>query len=117
MLRHHGAVPAGHFAAASAHPDLSRGIGIPGRAAAVGAAGGLAVVGGLAALGLPPLRTVLHGVVDELLFGARADPLEAATHVADHSAGDPVLALRAVRDALGLPYAALRVGDAVELLD
>lgn len=74
--------------------------------------GELAVVGGLAALGLPPLRAALRGVVDELLFGVHSDPLEAATHVADRSAGDPVLALRAVREALGVPYAALRVDGA-----
>ena len=71
--------------------------------------GELAVLGGLVALAVPPLRTVLHGVVDELLFGARSDPLEAAAHVAGRSAGDPVLALRAVREALVLPFAALRV--------
>lgn len=76
--------------------------------------GELAVVGGVSALALPPLRTALRGVVDELLFGARSDPLDAATHVADRSAGDPVLALRAVREALALPYAELRVdGSAV----
>ena len=40
--------------------------------------GELAVVGGLAALALPPLTRVLRGVVDELLFGARSGPLEAA---------------------------------------
>ena len=76
--------------------------------------GELAVVGGVSALALPPLRVILRGVVDELLFGARSDPLEAATHVADRSAGGPVDALRAVREALALPYAALRVnGESV----
>ncbi len=75
--------------------------------------GGLAVVGGLTALGVPPLLTALRGVVDELLFGVRSDPLEAATHVAGHSVGDPVLALRAIREALALPYAVLRVEGVV----
>ncbi|HYN30830.1 MAG TPA: histidine kinase [Dermatophilaceae bacterium] len=69
----------------------------------------LAVAGAVCALAVPLLQTVLHGVVDELLFGARSDPLEAATHVAGRSAGEPVLALRAVREALALPYAVLRV--------
>jgi two-component system NarL family sensor kinase len=69
----------------------------------------LAVAGALATLPLPAMRTALRGVVDELLFGQRSDPLDAATHVADHAAGDPVLALRAVREALTLPYAVLRV--------
>lgn len=40
------------------------------------------VAGALATLPLPALRTALRGVVDELLFGLRADPLDAATHVA-----------------------------------
>lgn len=69
----------------------------------------LAVAGAIATLPLPAMRTALRGVVDELLFGQRSDPLDAATHVADHAAGDPVLALRAVREALALPYAVLRV--------
>lgn len=71
--------------------------------------GQLSVLGGVAALCLPPLRTALRGVVDEVLFGRRSDPLTAATHVAGHSDGDPLLALRAVREALDLPYAVLRV--------
>ena len=77
------------------------------------AVGELAVTAAVVALPLPLLRTALRGVVDELLFGARADPIAAATHVADRSAGDPVLALRAVREALALPYAVLRVDGSV----
>jgi len=75
--------------------------------------GALAVIGGVVALGAPPLLTALRGVVDELLFGVQSDPLEAATHVAGHVAGDPVLALRAIREALTLPYAMLRVRGVV----
>ena len=63
---------------------------ILGRPAAVAE---LAVAGALATLPLPALRTALRGVVDELLFGLRADPLDAATHVAGSDVGDPVLAL------------------------
>lgn len=76
--------------------------------------GALAVVGALAALTLQPLRVVLRGVVDQLLFGTRPDPLDAAHELAGHIGDDPVLALRAIRSALVLPYASLRV-DGVEL--
>ena len=76
--------------------------------------GVLGVVGALAATTLHPLQVVLRGVVDRLLFGERPDPLGAASHVVDHIGGDPVLALRALRESLVLPYAALRVGG-VEL--
>ncbi len=75
--------------------------------------GALAVVGGMVALGVPFVRTALHGVVDELLFGVRPDPITAATHVAGQSDGDPLLALRAIREALTLPYAVLRVDGVV----
>ena len=68
--------------------------------------GVLGVVGALAATTLHPLQVVLRGVVDALLFGERPDPLGAASHVVDHIGDDPVLALRAIREALVLPYAA-----------
>ena len=71
------------------------------------AIGVLAVIGALAATTFHPLRVVLRGVVDELLFGERPDPLDAATRVADRIGDDPVLALRAIREALLLPYASL----------
>src|SRR5262245_61422866 len=51
------------------HPDPSPGV--------------LAFVGVLLAIGVHPLRVVLRGLIDELLFGDRPDPLSAATHVAD----------------------------------
>ncbi|MEZ5091843.1 sensor histidine kinase [Nocardioides sp.] len=68
----------------------------------------------LLAAGFGPLRTVLRGLIDELLFGERRDPLDAATEVAGRVGDDPVLALRAIREALLLPYASLRA-DGVEL--
>jgi signal transduction histidine kinase len=71
--------------------------------------GVLGVVGALAATTLHPLQVILRGVVDALLFGERPDPLGAASHVVDHIGDDPVRALRAIREALVLPYAALRV--------
>jgi two-component system NarL family sensor kinase len=71
--------------------------------------GTLAVMGALAATTFHPLQVVLRGVVDELLFGARPDPLGAATQVVGYIGDDPATALHAVREALVLPYAALRI--------
>jgi signal transduction histidine kinase len=70
--------------------------------------GALGVLGAICALGFHPTTVVLRGVVDQLLFGDRPDPLRAATQVADRIGDDPVLALRAIREALVLPYASLR---------
>ena len=72
--------------------------------------GVLAVLGALVATTFHPLRVVLRGVLDEMLFGDRPDPLDAATRVADRIGDDPVLALRAIREALVLPYASISVG-------
>ena len=71
--------------------------------------GTLAVIGALAAATFHPLQVVLRGVVDELLFGARPDPLGAATQVVGYVGDDPATALDAIREALVLPYAALRI--------
>ena len=76
--------------------------------------GVLALVGALAATAFHPLRVMLRGVVDELLFGDRPDPLDAAARVVGRVGDDPVLALRAIREALVLPYASLSSGG-VEL--
>ena len=67
-----------------------------------------ALIGVVCAIGVHPLRVRLRGVVDQLLFGDRPDPLRAATRVADSVSDDPTLALDAVRKALVLPYAVLR---------
>lgn len=69
--------------------------------------GTLSVVAALCAIGFQSSRVVLRGVIDQLLFGDRPDPLVAASHVGESIADDPVLALRAIREALTLPYAAL----------
>jgi two-component system NarL family sensor kinase len=61
---------------------------------------------------LEPLRRQLRLVSDELLFGIRPDPLAAAGSLASGIGGDPAEALDAVRSALVLPYAALRVEGA-----
>lgn len=71
-----------------------------------------AVIGLVLAAGFHPLRVVLRGVIDELLFGDRPDPLVAATEVADRIGDDPLLTLRAVREALVLPYASITVDRA-----
>lgn len=68
------------------------------------------------ALGVHPLRRVLRGVVEELLFGRRRDPLDAAARVVGSVGDDPGSALEAIRDALGLPYAAV-VADGVTLAE
>lgn len=61
------------------------------------------------ALALHPVRRQLRLVSDELLFGRRPDPVVAARQVAVGVGEDPATALEAVRTALVLPYAALRV--------
>ncbi len=68
-----------------------------------------ALVAAGCALALHPLQVLLHGVVDEMLFGHRPDPLRAATHVAGSSITDPATAIATIRDALVLPFVALRV--------
>lgn len=70
--------------------------------------GTLGLLAALLALGVHPTVVLLRGVVDQLLFGDRPDPLHAATTVADRIGDDPVLALQAIREALVLPYASLR---------
>ncbi len=76
--------------------------------------GALGVLAALAATTYPPTRVVLRGVVDQLLFGERPDPLGAASAVAGRIGADPVVALRAIREALVIPYAAVMV-DGVPL--
>ncbi len=51
----------------------------------------------------------MRGVVDQLLFGERPDPLGAASQVVGRIGEDPLPALRAIREALVVPYAALLV--------
>lgn len=65
------------------------------------------------AFGVRPLQVMLRGVVDQLLFGDRPDPLAAASSLADRIGDDPALALAAVREALVLPYASIRSGGEV----
>ena len=71
--------------------------------------GAQALLAALSATAYHPTCVVLRGVVDELLFGARPDPLGAASEVAGRIGADPVVALRAIREALVVPYASLVV--------
>lgn len=75
-------------------------------------AGAMAVVAALAATTLHPLQVALRGVMDELLFGRRPDPLGTAGQLADQVSDDPAVALDRIREALVLPYAELRVDGA-----
>jgi two-component system NarL family sensor kinase len=81
--------------------------------------GVLGLLAAVAAFALHPARVVLRGVVDQLLFGERPDPLGAASAVAgllgtQQSGADPVVALQAIREALVVPYAALEVAGVVD---
>jgi signal transduction histidine kinase len=90
-----------------------------GIAGAIRAAGGnpsdgvLALLGVSLAAAFEPTRRLLQGVIDELLFGDRADPGQAMAGVGERLSDDPVLALRALRQSLVLPYAALLADGAV----
>jgi len=76
--------------------------------------GAQALLAALSATIYQPTCVILRGVVDQLLFGERPDPLGAASAVADRIGADPVVALRAIREALVIPYAAVLV-DGVPL--
>jgi two-component system, NarL family, sensor kinase len=73
----------------------------------------LAVVGAVCAVGFGPLAALLRGAVDRMLFGDRDPPFAAASRVGEQLADDPVPALRALRSALAVPYAALERDGAV----
>lgn len=69
--------------------------------------GALAVIGAVCAAGFGPLAVHLRGAVDRMLFGDRDPPIAAASRVGERLGDDPAPALRALREALALPYAAL----------
>jgi two-component system NarL family sensor kinase len=71
--------------------------------------GAQALIAALCATAYHPTCVVLRGVVDQLLFGERPDPMAAASAVAGRIGEDPVIALRAIREALVIPYAAVLV--------
>lgn len=76
-------------------------------------AGVLGLVGLVGAWLVRPATIALRGVIDQMLFGDRPDPLDAATRVAGQLGDDPVLALEAIRDALTVPFVQLRVDGRV----
>jgi two-component system NarL family sensor kinase len=76
--------------------------------------GAQALIAALCATAYRPTSVLLRGVVEEILFGARPDPLGAASEVAGRIGADPLVALRAIREALVIPYAAVLV-DGVPL--
>jgi signal transduction histidine kinase len=77
------------------------------------AVGTMAMFAALVAALFHPLQVAMRGIIDELLFGQRPDPLGAAGQVAENIGDDPVVALDAIREALVLPYAQLLVAGRV----
>ena len=75
----------------------------------------LGLVATVAAITFHPMQVAFRGVVEELLFGVRPDPLDAAGLVSGRIGEDPIVALRAIREALVLPYAAIRVDGEVSV--
>lgn len=71
----------------------------------------LAVIGLLGGVALHPVAAVLRGVMDQILFGERPDPLDTATKVVSAIGHDPDEALTTVRTGLALPYVALWRAD------
>ncbi len=76
--------------------------------------GGSVIATLVIALGFDPVRVRLQRHIDRLLYGDRADPVRAVSRLGEHlvrggGKPDPGDALAVVRDALRLPYAALRV--------
>lgn len=67
------------------------------------------------AFAVRPLQVVLRGVVHEVLFGKRPDPLRAASGLVGEVADSPQAGLDALREAMLLPYAAIESGGRVEL--
>ena len=67
------------------------------------------------AFAVRPLQVVLRGVVDEVLFGKRPDPLRAASSLVGEVADSPQAGLDALREAMLLPYAAIETNGRVEL--
>ena len=75
---------------------------------------GPALVGFGLALALPPARRRLRGAMDQVLFGDRPDPFDAASNVVAGIGTDPRHALDAIREGLALPYLAItRAGEVV----
>lgn len=71
----------------------------------------LALIGLAGGLALHPASSMLRAVMDQMLFGDRPDPLDAASRVVGRIGRDPAQALALIREDLALPYAALWRGE------
>ena len=75
----------------------------------------------LIAAGFNPVRVRLQRVVDRALYGDRADPVRAVSRLGarltSHDGTDPADGPAVVREALRLPYAALRSGGVEQAAD
>jgi signal transduction histidine kinase len=69
--------------------------------------GTLGLIAAVCAMGYAPFARLFRQVIELLLFGARSDPMQAASRIGERLGDDPVPALRALRESLVLPYAAL----------
>lgn len=67
----------------------------------------LALIGLAGGVALRPVSSMLRAVMDQMLFGDRPNPLDAASRVVARIGRDPVQALALIRHDLALPYAAL----------
>jgi signal transduction histidine kinase len=73
--------------------------------------GALGLIAAACAAGYAPVARLLRVVIETLLFGARSDPMRAASRAGERLSDDPVPALRSLRESLALPYAALVDGS------
>ncbi|AGZ41098.1 sensor histidine kinase [Actinoplanes friuliensis] len=71
------------------------------------APGALGLIAAACAIGYAPFARLFRQVIELLLFGARSDPIAAASRIGERLGHDPVPALRSLRESLTLPYAAL----------
>jgi two-component system NarL family sensor kinase len=69
--------------------------------------GALGLIAAACALGHAPFARLFRQGAELLLFGARSDPIQAASRAGERLSDDPVPALRSLRESLALPYAAL----------
>ncbi|MEU8078925.1 sensor histidine kinase [Catellatospora citrea] len=71
------------------------------------------VATGVIAVAFAPARGLLQTTVDKMMYGRRRDPADAAATVGVHLSEGLGVVVRAVREALRLPYAAVVSGEAV----
>jgi signal transduction histidine kinase len=69
--------------------------------------GALGLIAAACAIGYNPFSRLFRQVIELLLFGARSDPIRAASRAGERLSDNPVPALRSLRESLALPYAAL----------